>query len=220
MRKITDDEIAFFDANGYVICRGVLHADELENFRAERVIPTSLRLWVREAPGLSLAPTGMVLMDCASHSASFYGDCNAPQPDGKFDLAVAERVVQVDLAVVRDEIAGVGDCDDGVGDASLLIGYPLDESGDDVDAQLAGQFGERPRERPVQALGMLHPVGAFLGREVGRVLGEHNQQRAAVGSITGEARDGVEVAVGVVAGRELRHRDRLMGGLGHGPSLS
>src|SRR5437868_3302474 len=35
MRKITDEEIRFFDENGYVICRGVLHADELENFRAE-----------------------------------------------------------------------------------------------------------------------------------------------------------------------------------------
>jgi ectoine hydroxylase-related dioxygenase (phytanoyl-CoA dioxygenase family) len=35
MRKITDEEIAFFDENGYVICRSVLHADELEHFRAE-----------------------------------------------------------------------------------------------------------------------------------------------------------------------------------------
>jgi phytanoyl-CoA hydroxylase len=35
MRKITDDEIAFFDANGYVICRNVLHADELANIQAE-----------------------------------------------------------------------------------------------------------------------------------------------------------------------------------------
>jgi phytanoyl-CoA hydroxylase len=35
MRKITEEEIAFFDENGYVICRNVLHTDELENFRAE-----------------------------------------------------------------------------------------------------------------------------------------------------------------------------------------
>lgn len=35
MRKITDDEIRFFDENGYVICRNVLHPDELENFRSE-----------------------------------------------------------------------------------------------------------------------------------------------------------------------------------------
>lgn len=35
MRKISDEEIRFFDENGYVICRNVLHADELENFRAE-----------------------------------------------------------------------------------------------------------------------------------------------------------------------------------------
>jgi phytanoyl-CoA hydroxylase len=35
MRKITDEEIQFFDKNGYVICRNVLHADELEHFRAE-----------------------------------------------------------------------------------------------------------------------------------------------------------------------------------------
>src|SRR5881227_3444640 len=35
MRKITDEEIAFFDENGYVICRDVLHEDELAEFRAE-----------------------------------------------------------------------------------------------------------------------------------------------------------------------------------------
>lgn len=35
MRKITDGEIAFFDENGYVICRNVLQSDELEHFRAE-----------------------------------------------------------------------------------------------------------------------------------------------------------------------------------------
>lgn len=35
MRKITDEEIAFFDANGYVICKGVLHAAELANIQAE-----------------------------------------------------------------------------------------------------------------------------------------------------------------------------------------
>ena len=35
MRKITDDEIRFFDENGYVICRGVLHGEELETFRRE-----------------------------------------------------------------------------------------------------------------------------------------------------------------------------------------
>jgi phytanoyl-CoA hydroxylase len=35
MRSITDEEIRFFDDNGYVICRGVLREDELENFRAE-----------------------------------------------------------------------------------------------------------------------------------------------------------------------------------------
>src|SRR5262245_35142694 len=35
MRKITDDEIQFFDENGYVICRRVLAADELANFQAE-----------------------------------------------------------------------------------------------------------------------------------------------------------------------------------------
>lgn len=35
MRKITDKEIQFFDDNGYVICRGVLHQDELDNFQKE-----------------------------------------------------------------------------------------------------------------------------------------------------------------------------------------
>lgn len=34
MRKITDEEIRFFDANGYVICRDVLHTDELANIQA------------------------------------------------------------------------------------------------------------------------------------------------------------------------------------------
>jgi phytanoyl-CoA hydroxylase len=35
MRLITDDEIAFFDENGYVICRSVFAADELANFQRE-----------------------------------------------------------------------------------------------------------------------------------------------------------------------------------------
>lgn len=35
MRKITDEEIRFFDENGYVICRNVLHQDELAHFQAE-----------------------------------------------------------------------------------------------------------------------------------------------------------------------------------------
>ncbi|MBM3460311.1 MAG: phytanoyl-CoA dioxygenase family protein [Armatimonadetes bacterium] len=35
MRKITDDEIAFFDENGYVICRQALHSEELDHYRAE-----------------------------------------------------------------------------------------------------------------------------------------------------------------------------------------
>jgi len=35
MRRITDEEIRFFDENGFVICKNVLHADELENFRKE-----------------------------------------------------------------------------------------------------------------------------------------------------------------------------------------
>jgi phytanoyl-CoA hydroxylase len=35
MRKITDEEISFFDENGFVICREVLHADELAHFQAE-----------------------------------------------------------------------------------------------------------------------------------------------------------------------------------------
>ena len=35
MRKITEEEIAFFDANGYVICRNVLHTDELKHVQDE-----------------------------------------------------------------------------------------------------------------------------------------------------------------------------------------
>lgn len=35
MRKITNEEIQFFDDNGFVICRNVLNADELENYRKE-----------------------------------------------------------------------------------------------------------------------------------------------------------------------------------------
>src|SRR5438552_9596811 len=32
---ISDEEIQFFDENGYVICRNVLHQDELEHFQSE-----------------------------------------------------------------------------------------------------------------------------------------------------------------------------------------
>ena len=35
MRKITDEEIGFFDDNGYVICSTVIADDELECFRRE-----------------------------------------------------------------------------------------------------------------------------------------------------------------------------------------
>jgi phytanoyl-CoA hydroxylase len=35
MRTITDNEIAFFEENGYVLCRGVVAADELDLFRSE-----------------------------------------------------------------------------------------------------------------------------------------------------------------------------------------
>jgi ectoine hydroxylase-related dioxygenase (phytanoyl-CoA dioxygenase family) len=35
MRKITDDEIRFFDDNGFVICKGVLKADELAHIQEE-----------------------------------------------------------------------------------------------------------------------------------------------------------------------------------------
>jgi len=35
MRRITDEEIDFFHANGYVICRSVFHADEMTNVREE-----------------------------------------------------------------------------------------------------------------------------------------------------------------------------------------
>ena len=35
MRKITGQEISFFDINGYVICKDVLHDEELEHFRSE-----------------------------------------------------------------------------------------------------------------------------------------------------------------------------------------
>lgn len=35
MRRISDEEIRFFDENGFVICKNVLHTDELANFRQE-----------------------------------------------------------------------------------------------------------------------------------------------------------------------------------------
>jgi len=35
MRKVTDDEIRFFDDNGFVICKGVLNADELAHVQDE-----------------------------------------------------------------------------------------------------------------------------------------------------------------------------------------
>jgi len=61
MRKITDDEIAFFDENGFVICPGVLAADELANYRAEsqRLIDLILAGGTREDKFCNRGPEGV-----------------------------------------------------------------------------------------------------------------------------------------------------------------
>lgn len=61
MRKITDDEIRFFDENGYVICRNVLAEDELDSFRREsqRLIDRILERGTREDGMCLRGPEGI-----------------------------------------------------------------------------------------------------------------------------------------------------------------
>ena len=61
MRKITDDEIQFFDDNGFVICKNVLAADELANFQAEsrRLIDAVRRGGTREDELCGRGPEGI-----------------------------------------------------------------------------------------------------------------------------------------------------------------
>ncbi len=61
VRKITDEEIAFFDENGFVICRDVLHQGELENVRAEtqRLIDRVLEGGTREDEMCGRGPEGV-----------------------------------------------------------------------------------------------------------------------------------------------------------------
>ncbi len=56
------------------------------SFRAEKVIPGSLRLWVREAPGICIVPSSILLRDVGSITATNYGECNSTTKDGRQDL--------------------------------------------------------------------------------------------------------------------------------------
>ncbi|MDA1193358.1 MAG: phytanoyl-CoA dioxygenase family protein, partial [Candidatus Poribacteria bacterium] len=61
MRKITNDEIQFFDDNGFVICRGVLNSDELQNYRDEsaRLIDRIMKGGTREDEMCGRGPEGV-----------------------------------------------------------------------------------------------------------------------------------------------------------------
>ena len=65
MRKITDQEISFFDINGYVICKDVLHDEEFEHFRSE-----SARLIDEILAGGAASPDAFVRSVSAFSAAS------------------------------------------------------------------------------------------------------------------------------------------------------
>ena len=132
------------------------------------------------------------------------GDLARRHPLG---LALPERVVEVELAVARNDPVVRRDGDDGVGHARLTLD-PLDHAGDDVHAQSIGEGGERPGEWTAHGLRGIDPVGARLRREIARVLGEDDQPGAPGRRELGETRDLGEVLRGVVARGELGDRDR------------
>lgn len=56
------------------------------SFKAEKVIPSTLRVWVNEAPGIAVIPNRVQLMDVGSITATAYGECNSTKVDGRRDL--------------------------------------------------------------------------------------------------------------------------------------
>ncbi|HUR28765.1 MAG TPA: hypothetical protein VM509_11305 [Planctomycetota bacterium] len=57
-------------------------------FDATKVVPGSLRLWVRTNPSVSILPSGVLLKDLGKVTAQSFGDCNSSVLDGKRDLRV------------------------------------------------------------------------------------------------------------------------------------
>ncbi len=70
------------------------------SFRAEKVIPGSVRLWIREAPGTFIVPSSMMLHDVGSITATNYGECNSTTHDGRRDLNL--RFDRLNLATQFD----------------------------------------------------------------------------------------------------------------------
>ena len=56
------------------------------SFPVKDVVKSSLRIWVRNHPGVSVAPTSVLTKDLGSITAAAYGDCNSLSLDGKKDL--------------------------------------------------------------------------------------------------------------------------------------
>lgn len=58
------------------------------SFRVENVMPATLRLWVREAPGIWIQPNAIVLQDAGSIATKEFGGCNSLVADGMRDLTL------------------------------------------------------------------------------------------------------------------------------------
>ena len=56
------------------------------DFQVKDVIKSSIRLWVKTNPSVSILPSGFLLKDLGSITAQAYGDCNSAVHDGKKDL--------------------------------------------------------------------------------------------------------------------------------------
>lgn len=55
-------------------------------FKATDVVKTSVRLWVRSNPGLTVQPVGFMTKDLGSISALAFGECNSAKLDGIKDM--------------------------------------------------------------------------------------------------------------------------------------
>ncbi len=142
------------------------------------------------------------------------GDGSRLDPVG---LALTERVVQVQLAVGREQARRVHR-DDGVADAALIAAF--EEPRDDVDV-----VRRRERREPVdeRAVDVLRVGGERLVErvdEVARVLGQHDEACAAAGCLGHELRDDREIRAGIGGRGELAHRDGDRRRRGHSLSLS
>jgi len=55
-------------------------------FKALDVVKTSVRLWVRTSPGVTIQPIGFATRDLGTISALAFGECNSAKLDGILDL--------------------------------------------------------------------------------------------------------------------------------------